>query len=83
MSSGLSSVMWTVVWVGAMISISVTYFYAIEDPKLHGILVALFGGCLALVIFTIGVNDKPFFGRVSIPPDSYDLLLERLIKPPR
>jgi hypothetical protein len=81
--SGLSAVMWTVIWVGALISLSVTYFYDIDDRRLHAVLVCLLGGFLALVIFTIGVNDKPFFGRVSIPPDSYTLLLERLIDRPR
>jgi hypothetical protein len=82
-SSGLSSVMWAVIWVGAVISISVTYFYDIRDPKLHVTLVALMAGFLAIVIFTIGTNDKPFFGRVSIPPDSYTLILKRLIEQPR
>jgi hypothetical protein len=82
-NSGLSAVMWSVIWVGAMISISVTYFYNIEDPTLHYVLVALLAAFLALVIFTIGINDKPFFGRVSIPPASYTLILERVIDEPR
>src|ERR1051325_11685434 len=33
--SGLSGVMWAVIWVGAVISIGVAYFYKIEDPWLH------------------------------------------------
>ena len=81
--SGLSGVMWSVIWVGALISISVTYFYNIEDPRLHHVLVGLMAAFLSIVIFTIGINDKPFFGRVSIPPDSYQLILERLIDRPR
>jgi hypothetical protein len=31
--SGLSAVMWAVIWVGAAISIGVAYFFNIEDPK--------------------------------------------------
>src|SRR5262245_44344795 len=77
---GLSTVMWAVIWIGAVISIGVTYVYDIRDPKLHFTLVALMAGFLAIVIYTIGVNDKPFFGRVSIPPDSYTLVLQRLIE---
>jgi len=77
--SGLSSTMWAVIWVGAIISIGVAYFYNIPDPRLHAILVALMSGFLAMVLFMITVNDKPFFGRVSVSSDPYKLILDRVI----
>ena len=77
--SGLSAVMWAVIWVGAIISIGVAYFYQIEDPKLHAILVALMGGFLAIVLFMIIINDKPFYGYSGISSDPYKLILERVI----
>jgi hypothetical protein len=80
---GLSFVMWAVIWVGAAISIGVAYFYKIEDPTLHIILVALMAGFLAIVLFMIVINDKPFYGYVSIPADPYKLVLERLMELPR
>jgi hypothetical protein len=80
---GLSFVMWAVIWVGAAISIGVAYFYNIEDPKMHIILVALMAGFLAIVLFMIVINDKPFYGYVSIPADPYKLVLERLMELPR
>lgn len=82
-NSGLSPLMWAVIWIGAAISIGVAYFYNFEDPKLHFILVALMAGFLALVLFMIGINDKPFFGYTSILPDSYTLILKRVIELPR
>ena len=78
-SSGLSWIMWTVIWVGAAISIGVAYFYKIPDWRLHAILIGLMGAFLSLVIFMIAVNDKPFFGYASITPDAYRLVLEQLI----
>ena len=78
-SSGLSSVMWAVIWVGAAISIGIAYFFNIPDLKLHAILVALMGGFLAMVLFMIIINDKPFYGAVSISSDPYKLILERVI----
>lgn len=78
-NSGLSATMWAVIWVGAIISIGVAYFYRIPDPKLHVILVALMSGLLAMVLFMITVNDRPFFGEVSVSSDPYKLVLERLI----
>ena len=80
---GLSAVMWTVIWAGAVVSIGVAYFYKIEDPKLHAILVALMGGFLSLVLFMIIINDRPFYGRAGVSPDSYKLILDRLIDRPR
>jgi hypothetical protein len=77
--NGLSQVMWVVIWIGAAISIGVAYLFKIDDPKLHAVLVALMAGFLGLVLFMIVINDKPFYGAVSIPPDPYKLILERVI----
>ena len=76
---GLSNVMWAVIWVGAAISIGIAYFFNIPDIKLHTILVALMGGFLAMVLFMIIINDRPFYGYVSISSDPYKLILERVI----
>ena len=77
---GLSEVMWAVIWVGAAISIGIAYFFNIPDIKLHAILVTLMGGFLAMVLFMIVINDKPFYGYVSISSDPYKLILERVIE---
>jgi len=76
---GLSQVMWMVIWLGAGISIGVAYFYKIDDPKLHVTLVALMAGFLALVIFMIVINDRPFSGANGVSPHSYQLVLDKLI----
>lgn len=76
---GLSNVMWAVIWVGAAISIGIAYFFNIPDIKLHAILVALMGGFLAMVLFMIIINDRPFYGFVSISSDPYKLILDRVI----
>jgi hypothetical protein len=77
--NGLSGVMWAVIWVGAAISIGIAYFYKIEDAKLHAILVALMGGFLAMVLFMIVINDRPFYGPGSVSSDPYKQVLDRLI----
>ena len=78
-NSGLSPVMWVVIWLGAAISIGVAYFFNVPDLKLHAILIALISGFLALVLLMIIINDKPFYGYVSISPDPYKLILHRVI----
>lgn len=76
---GLSMVMWSVIWAGAAISIGVAYFFNIPDIRLHAILVALMGGFLAMVLFMIVINDKPFYSHISISSDPYKLILENLM----
>lgn len=78
----LSAEMWWVIWVGAALSIGVAYLYRIEDWKVHTILIALMAGFLALVIFMIAINDRPFFGHHAISPSSYQLVLEKLVDLP-
>jgi hypothetical protein len=78
-NTGLSTVMWVVIWLGAAISIGVAYFFNVPDQRLHTILIALISGFLALVLLMIIINDKPFYGYVSISPDPYKLILNRMI----
>ena len=78
-NGGLSAVMWAVIWFGAAISIGVAYFFNVPDLKLHVALIALISGFLALVLLMIIINDKPFYGYVSISSDPYKLILDRLI----
>jgi hypothetical protein len=79
---GLSAVMWGVIWIGAIISIGVAYLYRIDDPKLHAILVGLMTGFLGVLLFMIVINDRPFIGPNGITPDSYQVILDRLIDLP-
>lgn len=78
-NSGLSIRMWIVIWLGAAISIGVTYFYRITDIRLHAALVALMAGFLALVLFMITINDRPFYGYVSISAEPYQLILQHVM----
>lgn len=78
-NSGLSSTMWAVIWIGAAISIGVAYFYQIIDGKLHAVLIFLMAGFLALVIFMITINDRPFYGYNGISATPYQLIVDRLM----
>ncbi|HEY5837479.1 MAG TPA: hypothetical protein VIT19_00495 [Pyrinomonadaceae bacterium] len=78
-NQGLSGVMWAVIWVGAVISIGVAYLFHIEDPKIHFILIGLMAGFLAVVLFMIIVNDRPFYGYVSLTADPYKIILDRVL----
>jgi hypothetical protein len=80
-TTGLPGVMWVVIVVGAVISISSCYFFRVEDVRVHCILVALLAALIGLVItMTIAMNH-PFRGTLALTADSYQLVYDQLMKP--
>ncbi len=75
---GLPGVMWAIVVVGAVLTIAVTYLLKIRRD-VHFILTAFLATFIGLVIFTTAGLDRPLSGPIAIPPDSYQLVLDRVI----
>jgi hypothetical protein len=78
--TGLPSVMWAVVLVGAFIGLSASFFFKVEDVRLHVIEVLLLAVFIGLIIFMILSLDRPFRGDLGIPPDAYQLVCDQLMK---
>jgi hypothetical protein len=79
--TGLPVVMWTVIVVGAFIGLSASFFFRVEDARLHGIEVLLLSVFIGLVIFMILALDRPFRGDLGLRSDSYQLVYDQLMKP--
>lgn len=80
-STSLPGVMWAVIVIGAVIGLCATFFFKVEDPRLHGILVTLLAAFMGLVIFMILALDRPFRGDLGLSPEPYQLIYDRLMKP--
>jgi len=79
--TGLPAVMWAVIIVGAFIGLSASFFFRVEDARLHGIEVLLLAVFIGLVIFMIFSLDRPFRGNLGIRADPYQLVYDQLMKP--
>lgn len=79
-NSGLPGVMWVVLLPGAMGCLLLSLFFPIEEPHFQAVLVAGLAGFVAMVLFVIISLDRPFHGAMAIPPDSYQLVYEQLMK---
>jgi len=79
--TGLPSVMWIVILVGAIIGLSSSFFFRVEDARLHAILVTLLASFMSLVIFMIFALDRPYRGDLGVPSDPYQLVHDQLMKP--
>jgi hypothetical protein len=79
--TGLPGVLWCVIVVGALVSISSTFFFQVEDARLQRIQVVLLAIFIGLIIFIIFALDRPFRGDLGLQPDPYQLIYDQLMKP--
>jgi hypothetical protein len=79
-NTGLPSVLWMVVAAGAAISLSASFFFKVEDIRLHGTLVVLLATFIGLVIFMTFALDRPFRSDLGVGPDPYQLIYDQLMK---
>lgn len=78
--TGLPTVMWAVIIIGAFIGLSASFFFRVEDVRLQGIQVLLLATFIGLVIFMILALDRPFRGDLGIGPEPYQLIYDQLMK---
>lgn len=76
---GLAGSMWAVIWLGALINLSVAYFLTVDDMRIHAALVGLIAAFIGLVIFVIAVNDDPFRGSLGIDAYDYQLIIDKVM----
>ncbi len=66
--------------MGAFINIILTWLLVINNRKLDVVINILSGSLLGSLIFLIAAMDNPFRGEYSINADSFQLLLDGLMK---
>jgi len=60
-----------VILAGAAIGLSATFFFKVDDVRLHAVMVALLAAFIGLVIFMILAFDRPFRGDLGLDPGPY------------
>ena len=76
----LPTVMWVVVIVGAFIGLGASFFFKVNDARLHLIEVLLLAVFIGMIILMIVTLDRPFRGSLGISADPYRLVYEQLMK---
>jgi len=78
--TGLPGGLWFVIVIGALVSLSSTFFFQVEDARLQRIQVVLLALFIGLLIFIIFALDRPFRGDLGLQPDPYQLIYDQLMK---
>ncbi len=72
---GLPPILWVVLVVGGVITVTFTYLFGLETPWLHMLAVAALTVIVSLILYTIAVLEYPFDGGLQLQPDAFELVL--------
>ena len=78
---GLPGVMWLVVLLGAAVSLFASFFFQVNDVRLHALFVTLLSLLVGIVLFMIFALDKPYRGDLGVDAEAYQLIYDQLMKP--
>jgi hypothetical protein len=68
---GIPNLLWVVLVVGGVITVSFTYLFGLKSNVAHALMVAALTLLICGVLFTIGEFNNPFSGIVEIQPDAF------------
>jgi hypothetical protein len=71
--------LWSVVLVGAVLSIAASYVFSIESFMVHATMTSLLAAMISLLVFFIVITDLPYRGSAGVGPDSYEIVLNDLV----
>jgi hypothetical protein len=80
-TAGLSGSLWALVLIGAAINIAVTWLFHVQNARMHFCLTLLTSSLLGLMIFLLAAMDHPYLGKISVGPEAFEVVYNRLMKP--
>ncbi len=72
---GIPNLLWVVLVVGGVITVSFTYLFGLKSNVAHALMVAALTLLICTILFTIGEFNYPFSGVVEIRPDAFKEML--------
>ena len=78
----LPGILWAVIILGAFISLVSSYYFPVQDKRVHRVQVGLLAGFIGLVIFMMLALDRPYRGDLGLTPRPYEILYTQLMGGP-
>lgn len=76
----LPGIMWFIIIIGALISLFSSFFFKVEDIRLHLIQVVLVAVFIGMIIFLIIALDSPFRGDLALSSEPYQIIYDELMR---
>jgi Protein of unknown function (DUF4239) len=80
-TKGLSAPLWAMVLFGALITISLSWFFDTASFPMHLWMTLLLSVFLGLMVFLIAILDNPYRGSVSVSPEALQRVYDQVMKP--
>ena len=77
-ANGMGVVTWTVVLIGALVTIGIACFFHTPDERAHYALVGTMSAMFGLMIFMIIAMDHPLWGKNSVQPATFEVVRENI-----
>ena len=74
---GLPPILWVVLLLGGVITVSFTYLFGLQNTLVHLLMVAELALIVSMSLFTVAALDYPFRGDIHIHPSAYENDLQR------
>jgi uncharacterized protein DUF4239 len=81
MGSDVPPILWIVLLLSAIITVSYTYLYGVPNPRSQIIMTAAMSSMIGLALALIVALDHPFTGQTAVSPDAFEAALEAMSQP--
>ncbi|MBV8153094.1 MAG: DUF4239 domain-containing protein [Candidatus Eremiobacteraeota bacterium] len=71
-ATGINPVMWVVLFIGALVTVTFTYLFGFKRTFMQQIMVGLLSVLIGLVLFLTIAMDYPFRGGIQVGPDAFE-----------
>jgi len=75
---GIPSAMWSLVLLGAVITIVITWCFDLKSPAMHLCMTTMLTSLLGLIIALTAAFDNPFRGDVSVSPEPLERMYQQM-----
>ena len=73
--------LWTLVILGAVVCVGVTWFFHTASFSIHFWMTVLFSGLLGLMIYLVAALDNPYRGKISVTPEPLEQVYQQIMTP--
>lgn len=77
-NESIGTMMWTMLILGACITVSFMYFFRVEDLLFQVLMTTFLAGFVSLMLFLIQSLDTPFYGDIHVLPTHFSEVLQQL-----
>jgi hypothetical protein len=74
---GVPPVLWEILLCGTPVIIGFSYLFGVKNFRVHMVMVAMLTAVIVGVLLSIKAIEYPFTGEVRVPPDAFELILNR------